>query len=128
MHRTALALTVGPLPADRVLHISPINDLIVPESLTNWDFFFDSKYSPLGSQPPSSLAGFTNAATKERVRFDEVKEVATLVSTALVKKYGLQTGDTVSLFSPNTVWYPVAMFAATRVGEGPVYLPLHSQG
>ena len=41
---------------------------------------------------------------------------STYLSTALVKRYGLKEGDTVSLFSPNTVWYPVAMFAALRVG------------
>jgi acyl-CoA synthetase (AMP-forming)/AMP-acid ligase II len=34
----------------------------------------------------------------------------------LVKKYGLREGQTVSLFSQNTVWYPVAMFAGLRVG------------
>lgn len=33
-----------------------------------------------------------------------------------MKKYGLKPGDTVSLFSQNTVWYPVAMYAGLRVG------------
>jgi 4-coumarate--CoA ligase len=34
----------------------------------------------------------------------------------LVKKYGFKEGDTVSLFSPNTIWYPVAMHGVSRVG------------
>jgi len=34
----------------------------------------------------------------------------------LVKKYGLKEGDTVALFSQNTIWYPVAMHATLRVG------------
>lgn len=32
------------------------------------------------------------------------------------EKFGFGAGQTVALFSPNTVWYPVAMFATTRVG------------
>ena len=34
----------------------------------------------------------------------------------MVKKYGLKEGDTVALFSQNTIWYPVAMHATLRVG------------
>jgi acyl-coenzyme A synthetase/AMP-(fatty) acid ligase len=45
-----------------------------------------------------------------------MKECTTCLSTALVKKYGLRAGDTVALFSPNTIWYPVAMHATTRMG------------
>ena len=33
-----------------------------------------------------------------------------------MKKYGLQQGQTVALFSPNTVWYPCAMFGTLRAG------------
>lgn len=117
-------MKVCPIPAHPVLHISRTNNLIVPESITNWDFILNSKYAPLG-RPASELAGFTNAATKERVRFDEVKEYATLISTALVKNHGFQKGDTVALFSPNTVWYPVAMIAVTRVGKNRIYLRIH---
>jgi 4-coumarate--CoA ligase len=51
------------------------------------------------------------------VGYDEVKEYTTLISTALVKDYGLQKGDTVALFSPNTIWYPVAMLSTIRAGE-----------
>ena len=57
-----------------------------------------------------------NAFTKERLSWREVKEAATHLSTALVKKYGLREGETVALFSQNTIWYPVAMHATLRVG------------
>lgn len=55
-----------------------------------------------------------------------MKAHATHLSTALVKKYGLLRGDTVALFSPNTIWYPVAMHSITRVagvisGASPAY-------
>lgn len=33
-----------------------------------------------------------------------------------MKKYGLKEGETVALFSQNTIWYPVAMHATLRVG------------
>jgi 4-coumarate--CoA ligase len=46
----------------------------------------------------------------------QVKHAATALSTILVRRYGLKPGDTVSLFSTNTVWYPVAMWAVIRAG------------
>lgn len=54
--------------------------------------------------------------TKERINYRQIKEYSTYVSSALVKKYGMKEGDTVALFSQNTIWYPVAMFAALRAG------------
>lgn len=89
---------------------------IVPTDLTVWDWLFDSPYSPINKHPSSSFAGFQNAITKERVDWADVKRYSTYISTALVKNYGLREGQTISLFSQNTVWYPVAMFAGLRVG------------
>ncbi|KAH7119002.1 4-coumarate-CoA ligase 2 [Dendryphion nanum] len=88
----------------------------LPTNLTDWDWLFDSPYSPINNNPPSSLAGFQNAITKERLNWLDVKEASTYISTALVKKYGLKEGQTIALFGQNTVWYPVAMFAGLRVG------------
>jgi 4-coumarate--CoA ligase len=51
-----------------------------------------------------------------RLSFHEVKEVATHLSNALVNSYGLAPGDTVSLFAGNSIYYPVAIWAALRVG------------
>jgi acyl-CoA synthetase (AMP-forming)/AMP-acid ligase II len=45
-----------------------------------------------------------------------VKEYTTYISTALVKDLGLQVGDVVTLYSRNTIWYPVIGFSALRVG------------
>ncbi|KAI4595380.1 hypothetical protein KJ359_007055 [Pestalotiopsis sp. 9143b] len=58
----------------------------------------------------------SNAVTEERLDFAAVKEKATKLSTVLVRKYGLAPHQTVSLFSTNTIWYPVVMWAAVRVG------------
>ena len=83
-----------------------------------WEWAFeDSRHSPLLNFPPSEIAGFTDAATGERLDFSQVKEHATHLCTALVEKYGLKATDTVSLFSQNTIWYPVAMFATLRAGS-----------
>ncbi|KAF2687843.1 acetyl-CoA synthetase-like protein [Lentithecium fluviatile CBS 122367] len=88
----------------------------LPTELTDWDWLFDSSYSPINNYPPSQLAGFQNAITKERVNWAEIKQYSTYIATALVKRYGLREGQTISLFSQNTVWYPVAMFAGLRAG------------
>ncbi|KAG9206586.1 hypothetical protein G6514_003419 [Epicoccum nigrum] len=88
----------------------------LPTDLTDWDWLFDSSYSPLNNYPPNELAGFQNAITKERVNWADVKTYSTYIATALVKKYGLKADATVSLFGQNTIWYPVAMFAGLRVG------------
>ena len=61
-------------------------------------------------------AGFTNAATGDRLTYARVKQAATNISTALTKEYGLKRGECVALFSRNTIWYPVTMFAVNRVG------------
>ncbi|KAJ3528541.1 hypothetical protein NM208_g10153 [Fusarium decemcellulare] len=100
-----------------MLFTSRCPDVKYPTNLTVWEWAFeDVTYSPLFRFPPSKLGGFTNAATGERLDFAQVKKHATHLSTALVKKYGLQEMDTVSLFSQNTIWYPVALFATLRAG------------
>ncbi|KAL9034125.1 MAG: hypothetical protein Q9180_005580 [Flavoplaca navasiana] len=89
-------------------------DVTIPTDLTIWDWLFDSSYSPLFRDVP--IAGYTNAITGERIDYAQVKEYTTYLSTALVKEYGLKEGETVALFSPNTIWYPVAMLAVLRAG------------
>ncbi|KAL8998569.1 MAG: hypothetical protein Q9169_002409 [Polycauliona sp. 2 TL-2023] len=91
-----------------------IKDIVVPTDLTIWDWLFDSSYSPLGRNGP--IAGYTNAIAGERIDYAQVKEYTTYLSTALVKKYGFKEGETVALFSPNTIWYPVAMLGVLRAG------------
>lgn len=64
----------------------------------------------------AALGTYSNAETHERVDFAEVREKAVALSTALVRDYGLLAGQTVSIFSTNTVWYAVALWATIRVG------------
>jgi 4-coumarate--CoA ligase len=53
---------------------------------------------------------------EEHLSYADLKVHSTHLSTALVKKFGLKQGQTVALFSPNTVWYPCAMFGTIRAG------------
>ncbi|KAK4897331.1 hypothetical protein LTR27_004851 [Elasticomyces elasticus] len=95
---------------------SPHPRLDIPEDLTTWQWAFETPaYSPV-LHAENDLGSYIDAATKERIDLAEVKEKATNLSTALVQKYGLKPGDTVSLFSTNTIWYPVAMWATVRAG------------
>lgn len=54
--------------------------------------------------------------TRERLDWQQVKDKATQLSTVLVRKYGLEPGQAVSLFSTNTIWYPIAMWSVIRAG------------
>ncbi|KAL5340683.1 hypothetical protein BJX70DRAFT_407017 [Aspergillus crustosus] len=88
----------------------------IPTHIPIWEWLFDSEHSPLRKYKSGELGSFVNAITKEQIRYDALKELTTHVSTALVNNYGLKSGDTVALFSPNTIWYPVAMLATVRAG------------
>lgn len=91
-------------------------NLLVPTKITIWDWLLDSAYSPISRMHPHELAGYQNALTKERVSWGSVKQYSTFICSALVQKYGIRPGDTISLFSQNTIWYPVAMFSVLRAG------------
>ena len=84
-------------------------DIKLPTNLSIWDWLFDSPSSVLNKHPASALGGYCNALTDERLDYAKVREVTTYLSTALVKKYGLTEGGTMALFSPNNIYYPVAM-------------------
>jgi 4-coumarate--CoA ligase len=85
--------------------------------LTTWEWLFESsEYSPLCNGTSKQLACYVDAVTKEKLNWAQVKAKSTALSTVLIKKYGLEPNDTVSLFSTNTIWYPVAMFAVIRAG------------
>ncbi|KAL4984425.1 hypothetical protein BDW68DRAFT_193677 [Aspergillus falconensis] len=88
----------------------------IPTHLPIWPWLFDSEHSPLRHTNATNLGSFVNAISKESIRYDALADLTTYVSTALVKDYGLKPGDTVALFSPNTIWYPVAMLAVVRAG------------
>lgn len=91
-------------------------DLDIPTNVTTWQWVFESgEYLPV-IYAPKDHACYENAITKERLYYSEVKEKATLMSSALIRQYGLQVGDTASIFAGNSIWYPVALWAIIRAG------------
>lgn len=101
--------------------VGPKNDALtftVPTGVTTWQWLFESEeYVPFRSTSSGSSGAYNNAVSKERIDFSEVKAKATILSTVLVNDYCLRPGQTVSIFSTNTVWYAVALWASIRVGK-----------
>ncbi|KJX98734.1 4-coumarate-CoA ligase like protein [Zymoseptoria brevis] len=83
-------------------------ELDIPTNVTTWEWAFEQPQLPNGK--------YENAVTKESLDYGAVKQKSTQLSTALIHKYGLKPGDTVSLFATNTIWYPVALWATIRAG------------
>lgn len=89
----------------------------VPENLTTWQWAFeDPRYAPTSYAAAADQGSYIDAITHERLDYLAVREKATHLSAALVQHHGLSPGDTVSLFSTNSIWYPVAMWATVRAG------------
>lgn len=84
------------------------NGIQAPTNVTTYQHCFEDN--------PSVSGAYENAITKERLTFAEVKRKAEVLSTVLVRKYNLQPGQTVSLFSGNSIWYPVGVWATIRAG------------
>lgn len=100
---------------------SQFPDIELPADITIFEWLFgdSSPFSPLNRFPEHELAGFLDASTKERISWKDVKVAATYISTALSRKYGFEAGSTLALFSRNSIWYPVTLFAAVRLGGSP---------
>ncbi|OAL33778.1 hypothetical protein AYO20_06954 [Fonsecaea nubica] len=88
-------------------------DTAIPENVTIWSWLFETSHTPPGVKP---TGGFRDASTDQFLSFDDIRRLATRFSTILYHKYGLRAGDGVCVFASNTIWYPVAMFAAVRLG------------
>ncbi|KAF2209820.1 hypothetical protein CERZMDRAFT_113583 [Cercospora zeae-maydis SCOH1-5] len=96
---------------------SRYNDITVPHDITVWEYAFENaRYSPLMRSPGEQMAGFVNAQTGQRLSYRDVKTHASHLCTALVRNCGLRVGHTMTIFSPNSIWYPVAMFAVLKAG------------
>ncbi|KAL7267604.1 hypothetical protein RUND412_009804 [Rhizina undulata] len=80
-----------------------------PADVPIWTFFFSQN-------APSSTKGFIDAPTGTLISYLQVKIWSTYLSTALVRKYGLQPGDVVSVLAGNNIWYPIGVFGVLRVG------------
>lgn len=88
--------------------------------MTIWEWLFESEEtSPLYQESSKPLGAFIDAETEERLDWAEVKYRGSALSNCLIKYYGLCPGDTVSIFSSNTIWYPLCLLAVSRAGRCP---------
>ena len=78
-------------------------DIQLASDLSIWDWLFDSPSSTLNKYTVSQLRGYSNGITGERINYSEVRDLTAYISTALVKDYGLREGQTVAVFTPNTI-------------------------
>lgn len=91
-----------------------------PDNVSVWTWLFESE---VGRAALSGTRGFHDAATGEYLSFCDVKYKSISASTALAQSYGLKPGQTVAIICRNSVWYPVAMFSALRLGAVVSALP-----
>lgn len=89
--------------------------MLVPTDVTVWSWLFESKRFDANTRRNPRI-GITNAATKEHLSYIEIKQYAEILSATLKLHHQMEPGDTVMLLSPNSIWYPVVMFAALRNG------------
>ena len=88
----------------------------VPRDASLWSWLFESPHSKLGRIGQAQVQGFTDATTGQHINHGQVKELTTYLSTAFVRDCGLGQGDSLIVYSRNSIWYPVAMLAAVRIG------------
>ncbi|KAF5243417.1 hypothetical protein FANTH_8239 [Fusarium anthophilum] len=93
-----------------------------------WQWIFEGDELLLGqstSADPtlSQTHGFRDSATGEFVSFHDLKSIATIVSTILHQEYDVRPGQTIAIIGQNSIWYPAAMLAASRLGAVITLLP-----
>ncbi|KAK0384327.1 hypothetical protein NLU13_8414 [Sarocladium strictum] len=99
-----------------MIYKSHLPDIRVPENLTLWSWLLDSSHSCLAQSPASQVQGFTDATTGEHMSFSDLRTHTIHLSTTLSRDYGLKEGQVISIFSRNSIWYPVITLSAVRIG------------
>ncbi|KAF5591071.1 phenylacetyl ligase [Fusarium pseudoanthophilum] len=93
-----------------------------------WQWIFEDDELLLGQTPSADPAlsqtrGFHDSATGEFLSFHDLKSIAIVVSTILYQEYEVRPGQTIAIIGQNSIWYPVAMLAASRLGAVVTLLP-----
>ncbi|KAL3444240.1 hypothetical protein BJX65DRAFT_311019 [Aspergillus insuetus] len=92
-----------------MLHKGPPLDMSDTEGLSIWSFLFENRTD-------GGNAGFRDADTGNAIPFRLLRRYCEVLSTQLARGYNLRPGDVVSVCCANSLWYPVAVFAAIRLG------------
>ncbi|EMT71965.1 4-coumarate--CoA ligase-like 5 [Fusarium odoratissimum] len=93
-----------------------------------WQWIFEGDELLLGQSTSADPAlsqtrGFHDSATSEFLSFHDLKSIATIVSTILHREYDVRPGQKIAIIGQNSIWYPVAMLAASRLGAVVTLLP-----
>ncbi|KAH7194687.1 hypothetical protein DER44DRAFT_903308 [Fusarium oxysporum] len=93
-----------------------------------WQWIFEGDGLLLGQSTSADPAlsqtrGFHDSATSEFLSFHDLKSIATIVSTILHREYDVRPGQKIAIIGQNSIWYPVAMLAASRLGAVVTLLP-----
>ncbi|KAF4439100.1 phenylacetyl- ligase [Fusarium acutatum] len=93
-----------------------------------WQWIFEGDELMLGqstSADPklSQTRGFHDSATGEFLSFHDLKSITTIVSTILYQDYDVRPGQRIAIIGQNSIWYPVAMLSASRLGAVVTLLP-----
>ncbi|KAG4281909.1 hypothetical protein FPRO06_10813 [Fusarium proliferatum] len=93
-----------------------------------WQWIFEGDELLLGQstsadQALSQTHGFHDSATGEFLSYHDLKHIATTVSTILYQEYDVRPGQKIAIIGQNSIWYPVAMLAASRLGAVVTLLP-----
>lgn len=93
-----------------------------------WNWLFGSRQScgndtSQGTIHLSDDHGFRDAESGSLLTFRAIRDKSTWLSIALARSLGLQAHQTVAIVSSNSIWCPVVMFAAGRLGAVVTTLP-----
>ncbi|KAF5621157.1 phenylacetyl ligase [Fusarium tjaetaba] len=93
-----------------------------------WQWIFEGDELMLGQSTSADPAlsqtrGFHDSATGEFLSFHDLKSIAIVVSTILHQEYDVRPGQKIAIIGQNSIWYPVAMLAASRLGAVVTLLP-----
>ncbi|KAF5561451.1 phenylacetyl ligase [Fusarium phyllophilum] len=93
-----------------------------------WQWIFEGDELLLGQSTSADPAlsqtrGFHDSATGEFLSFHDLKSISTIVSTILYQEYDVKPEQKIAIIGQNSIWYPVAMLAASRLGAVVTLLP-----
>lgn len=93
----------------------PNLEAFVPDDLTLPQFILDS-YHPLRPIRPSHVPWFIDDASGRGVGHEEIRSRTYGLANGLSLQFRVKENDLVVIFSPNHIDYPVAIWAAHRLG------------
>ncbi|PVH71102.1 acetyl-CoA synthetase-like protein [Cadophora sp. DSE1049] len=90
-------------------------DIEVPKEVTIWSWLFESPHSAV-NESSNNVKGFRDPESGKFISFTDVKTLSTHISTSFSRDFQVGPGDCISIFCNNSLWYPIVLFAAFRIG------------